>query len=337
MKQTFFLLTVLLLEPLATLTAAVADTPTPTADQGIRVARFKADREAALSFTLDDGWEDNATIAAPLFDRYGIHATFFLVPAVIPLNANEKKAQNKYGQVSWDRWKQIAQAGHEIANHTLHHVGLTKASNAVVQAEIDGGRQLIAQQIGITPVSFAYPGNARDDRVRKFVYAQHAVAREFETGYGRPEFTTEKANHLVDKALAEKRWMVAMLHAIVDGYAAFASASILEEHLKYVQTRQDRLWVDTFGVVGRYVKERDAATLNVKRDATSATITLTTGLDASLFNLPLTVVIEHVQAVSAEAKRAGESAPLPVTIDADRLLVELVPGAAPVTIRWRTK
>ena len=322
---------------LTALTASAADMPTPTTDQGIRVARFKADREAAISFTLDDGWEDNATIAAPLFDRYGFHATFFLVPAVIPLNDNEKKPNNKYGQISWDRWKQIAQAGHEIANHTLHHVSLTNSSNEVVQAEIDGGRQLIAQKIGIAPVSFAYPGNHRDDRVRKFVYARHAVAREFETGYGRPGFTTEKANQLVDKALAEKRWMVAMLHAIVDGYAAFSSASILEEHLKHVQTLNDRLWVDTFGNVGRYVKQRDAAKLSVKRDATSATIILTTGLDASLFNLPLTVVIEHVQAVTAEARREGESAPLPVTIAADRLLVEMAPGAAPVTIRWQTK
>jgi peptidoglycan/xylan/chitin deacetylase (PgdA/CDA1 family) len=322
---------------LTALAVSAADMPTPTTDQGIRVARFKADREAALSFTLDDGWEDNATIAAPLFDRYGFHATFFLVPGVIPLNDNEKKPINKYGQISWDRWKQIAQAGHEIANHTLHHLDLTKSSDEVAQAEIDGGRELIAQKIGITPVSFAYPGNHRDDRVRKFVYARHAVAREFETGYGRPGFTTGKANQLVDKALAEKRWMVAMLHAIVDGYAAFSSASILEEHLKHVQTLNDRLWVDTFGNVGRYVKERDAAKLSVNRDATSATIILTTGLDASLFNLPLTVVIEHVQAVTAEARREGESAPLPVTIAADRLLVELAPGAVPVTIRWRTK
>ena len=256
---------------------------------------------------------------------------------MIPLNDTEKKSDNKYGQISWDRWKQIAQAGHEIANHTLHHVGLTKSSNEVVRAEIDGGQQLIAQKIGITPISFAYPGNARDDRVRKFVYARHAVARESETGYGRPNFTTEKANQLVDKALADKRWMVAMLHAIVDGYAAFSSASILEEHLKYVQTLQNRLWVDTFGNVGRYVKERDAAKLSVKRDATSATITLTTDLDATLFNVPLTVVIDHVNAVSAEAKREGESALLPVTIVADRLLVEWVPGAMPVTIRWRNQ
>ncbi len=316
----------------AALVASAAD----VADTGIRVAAFKGDREAALTFTLDDGWEDNATLAAPLFERYGIPATFFLVPGTIPLHDNEK-GTHKYGQISWGRWKQIAQAGHEIGNHSLHHSKLTTLDEAAARAEIDGGRQLIAEKIGVTPVSFAYPGNGRDDRLRKFVYAQHAVAREFESGYGGAKFTTEKANGMVASALQQKRWMVTMLHAITNGYAAFPSASILDDHLKYVQPLQARLWVDTFGNVGRYVKERDAANLVVQRAATSATITLTTGLDTNLFNVPLTVVIEQVTAASAEAQRAGESARLPVTIDANRLLVEVVPGAAPVTIRWRTK
>jgi peptidoglycan/xylan/chitin deacetylase (PgdA/CDA1 family) len=316
--------------------AALAAPAADVADTGVRVARFKGDREAAFSFTLDDGWEDNATLAALLFDRYGIHATFFLVPGTIPLKDNEK-GTHKYGQISWGRWKQIVQAGHEIGNHGLQHRGLTKLDDAAACAEIAGGRQLISEKIGVTPVSFAYPGNGRDDRVRKFVYAQHAVAREFESAYGGEKFTTEKANGMVASAFQQKRWMVAMLHAITNGYAAFPNAGILEEHLKYIQPLQDRLWVDTFGNVGRYVKERDAAKLEVKREATSATLTLTTGLDASLFNVPLTVVIEHVAAASAEARREGAAAPLPVTIAADRLLVEVVPGTAPVTIRWQPK
>lgn len=336
MKCLSLFLTVQLLMPLAALTALAVDAPAPTTASGIRVARFKADREAALSFTLDDGWEDQATIAAPLFDRYGFHVTFFLVSGVIPLDDREK-GTHQYGQISWGRWRQIAQAGHEIGNHTLHHRGLTKLDDAAARAEIEGGRQRIIEKIGVAPVSFAYPGNGRDDRVRKLVYAQHAVAREFENGYGGKGFTTEKANGLVAAALKQQRWMVAMLHAITNGYAAFPNAGILEEHLKYIQPLQDRLWVDTFGNVGRYVKERDAAQLVAQRGATSATITLTTGLDANLFNVPLTVVIEHVQAASASATRAGVAAILPVTIEADRLLVEMVPGAAPVTVGWQTK
>jgi hypothetical protein len=154
------------------------------------------------------------------------------------------------------------------------------------------------------------------------------VGREFETGYGGKDFTTEKANALVDGTLKQKKWMVAMLLAIEKGYAAFPSAAVLEEHLKYVQTLKDRLWVDTIGNVGRYVKERDAAKLDVKKAENSATFTLTTPLDAKLFSVPLTVIIDAKGATAAEAKREGETAALPVTVAADRVMVDVVPGSA---------
>ena len=306
------------------------------ADLGVRVAKFKGDREAAVSFTLDDGWEVNATIAAPMFTKYGFHATFFLVPGRIP-DDDAPKGTHDYGKVPWKRWKEIAAAGHEIGNHTLHHPGLTKADDKTVETEIMGAYQHILDKIGIAPVSFAYPGNARDDRVRRFVFAQHAVAREFETGYGGKDFTTVKANALVDDALKQKRWMVAMLHAIEKGYAAFPSAAVLEEHLKYVQGLKDRLWVDTMGNVGRYVKERDAAKLEVKKAENGVSFTVTTALDAKLFSVPLTVSIDAKGATAAEAKREGDAAPLPVTIAADRILVDVVPGLAAVSVTWRTK
>lgn len=336
MRRVALLMVVGLLVPQTGLIAAATDAPEAATNQGVRVARFKADREAAISFTLDDGWEDNATIAAPLFDRHGIHATFFLVAGNIPGDEHEK-GTHKYGQITWDRWKQIARAGHEIGNHTLQHRGLTKSDDETVRAEIEGGWQLIADRIGVAPISFAYPGNGRDDRVRKFVLTRHAVAREFETAYGGKDFTTAKANALADSALQQKRWMVVMLHAITNGYAALPNAGVLEEHLKYVLTLQDRLWIDTFGNVGRYIKERDAVRLVVQRDASSATIALNTDLDAGLFNFPLTVVIERVQAVSADAKREGSPSPLPVTVADGRLMVDVVPGPVPVTVRWQTK
>lgn len=306
------------------------------ADSGVRVAKFKGDREAAVSFTLDDGWEDNATIAAPLFTKYGFHATFFLVPGQIPAD-DAAKGTHDYGKVPWKRWKEIAESGHEIANHTLHHPGLTKADDRTVETEVGGAYQRILDKIGVAPVSFAYPGNARDDRVRKFVYAQHAVAREFETGYGGKDFTTEKANALVDGTLKQKKWMVAMIHGIEKGYAAFSSAAVLDDHLKYVQTLKDRVWVDTFGSIGRYVKERDAAKLDVKKADNSVSFTLTTPLDAKLFCVPLTIIIDAKGATAAEAKREGETAALPVTVAADRVLVDVVPGSAPVSVTWRAK
>src|SRR5690348_705749 len=60
--------------------AAEASVSKPPA---VRIASYQGDRAAALSFTFDDGWEDAASIAAPMFDRHGLHATFFIVSGVL--------------------------------------------------------------------------------------------------------------------------------------------------------------------------------------------------------------------------------------------------------------
>lgn len=301
----------------------------------VRVAKFKNDREAAISFTLDDGWEDAATLGAPMLDKHGIKATFFLVPGRIP-DKDDHDAKDDYGRVSWASWKKVAQSGHEIASHTMHHPGLTKADDKTLASEVNDAYALLLEKFGTPPISFAYPFNARDERVRKVVYAKHTVAREFETGYGGPTFTTQKANALADATLMQKKWMVPMIHAIEKGYAAFTSAEVLDEHFKYVATLKDRIWIDTFGNIGRYVKERDAAKLDIKKIENGVTFTLTTPLDAKLFNVPLTVVVEiKAGAASAVVKRGNEV--LPITLTPEGIRVDVEPGAEPVMVTWRAK
>lgn len=78
-----------------TATQPVAGAPPDTA-AGVHVARFKDDREAAISFTIDDGREDAATVGAPLFDRYGIHVSFFLIVGGIPDVAGKSKVFINY-------------------------------------------------------------------------------------------------------------------------------------------------------------------------------------------------------------------------------------------------
>lgn len=300
----------------------------------VRIAKFKGDREAAISYTLDDGWEDAATLGAPMLDRHGIKATFFLVPGRIP-DVDNHDAKDDYGRVSWASWKKVANAGHEIASHSLNHPALTKADDQKLETEVNAAHALLLEKFGTEPLSFAYPYNARDERVRKVVYAKHAVAREFETGYGGPAFTTQKANALADQALMQKKWMVPMIHAIEKGYAAFTSADVLEEHFKYVATLKDRIWIDTFGNVGRYVKVRDAAKVAVSKIENGVSVTLTSPLDAKLFSVPLTLIVDAKNVASAEARRGADV--LPLTITADSIHVTAEPGAAPIAITWKSK
>ena len=88
MKFAIVLLTAMLLTPSAALPAAVADSSvTPDA---IRIAKFKGDRAAALSFTFDDNLRDQYDVAVPLPNKYGIRATFFVIPGRTP-ETNEEE------------------------------------------------------------------------------------------------------------------------------------------------------------------------------------------------------------------------------------------------------
>ena len=88
------------------------------------------------------------------------------------------------------------------------------------------------------------------------------------------------ANARIDAFIARKGWTVVLFHAVEHGFDHFPSAAVLEGHLKYVASLRDRLWVDTFGHVGLYLKERDAAKLESSLVEGGISFTLATPLDA---------------------------------------------------------
>jgi len=100
-------------------------------------------KEVALTF--DDGPHREYTLRLlDLLRGLNVRATFFLVgkkvdetPEVLPL---------------------IVQGGHEVANHTYHHINLDRATDAVVQSEIRQGNEAIRRACGVQPTAFRPPG-----------------------------------------------------------------------------------------------------------------------------------------------------------------------------------
>ena len=67
-----------------------------------------------VAITFDDGYEGTATIAAPILDRYGFHATVFVTPSEVGLP----------GFLTWEQVKAMAGNGVTIGSHTMHHTSL---------------------------------------------------------------------------------------------------------------------------------------------------------------------------------------------------------------------
>ena len=190
---------------------------------------------AAISFTFDDGLRSQVDWVLPVFEEFGFKVTFFVIAGRL--------------EVGWDEWRAIAQRGHEIGNHSLTHpAGGLPAVRAAgeLEHEISESARLIAENTGSTPVSFAYPFNKRNARVRAVARRYHPFVRETWHRYGAWWCNLWLANARVDRAIAHGEWLVPMLHGIETGFQP-VSREFLRAHLRHIAGR--RVLVDTFGAV----------------------------------------------------------------------------------------
>ena len=307
----------------------------------VEIARFAGNRVAAVSYTFDDGTMGHYTVAAPALERYGFRGTFGVV---VRKTADDPEAAEKLAaaggksdarRISWKEWRELVARGHEVANHGLDHRGLPALTEDELEREVEGARRIITEKVG-RPLTFIYPGNGRNPRVRDFVLKNHIAARDREERFGGSGFNVEKANGIVDKAIKTGQFIVVMMHAVAEvGYQP-VSKDELEGHLQYVSKLKDHVWVDTLANVSRYVRERDAAKVTIKVSAANrVTFDVASPLSPGLFNGPLTCVInagDH--AISASAQCVRDGAMMPAVISGNNVLVEVAPGTGDVTVWW---
>ena len=217
----------------------------------------------AVSLTFDDGRPCQLQKAIPMLNKFGLRGSFYINPR---------------GDAWRERlapWAEVAQAGHEVGNHTLSHFcsnnligrpgGLDDHSLEDVEADILAAQERLAE---IAPHqrhwSFAYPcyqtfvgrGNTHQSYVP-------VVARHFICGRAGGEYGIANIPHLVDlacvhglatdrmsgfemiglvEALASKgQWVILTFHDI-DGSRLTVGAYDFNLLLDYLQRRSDAIW-----------------------------------------------------------------------------------------------
>ena len=110
----------------------------------------------ALYLTFDDG--PNAAATEAILDTLaaeGVTAAFFMVGEHVrrfPATA-----------------RRVAEAGHQIGNHTQHHVKLHLLGPARIRAELEGAHATIAEVTGRAPRTFRAPHGCRNPFVGREV------------------------------------------------------------------------------------------------------------------------------------------------------------------------
>ena len=235
----------------------------------------------AVSLSYDDGGASQLERAVPLMEERGLRGTFYLAP----------KMEN---YVEWlQPWKEVAERGHEIGNHSLSHTcsrnfsndteakGLERSTLEEIEADVLEAERRLAEVIPAETRSFAYPcyqtdvgeGLTRQSYIP--IIAKHFIAARAvgEYAFANTPLNCDlhhlwchNAEHcrgpelvgLVQRAMRHGRWIIFAFHSIEGGRLGIAEYEFVEL-LDYLAEERETIWTAPVADVAEYlVRAREA-------------------------------------------------------------------------------
>jgi oligosaccharide reducing-end xylanase len=243
--------------------------------------------KGAITHGFDDNMNTNPTAQEQtIFDTYKFHISLHVQTA----------------SVNWANAKASFAKGHEISSHTVNHSSSNdgfQKSQAAIKSNVPGEKCVTVaypdcQQNGANTLSYFIAGRNCNGQVNDKTPGDFSQIGAVGVGSGQGGYTntTSGINAIADQAISKGGWAVCMHHGIGSQSHNWATTNLdaMKGHLKYLDENRNKIWMETFGNVARYIKERNAATLKVKSSTDSKfTITLTDNLADSIYNYPLTI------------------------------------------------
>lgn len=126
-----------------------------------------------IVITFDDGYQTVYTQAFPLMQKYGFHATVFLVPGVMK---NKSELYEKY--LKWNEIREMRKHGIDFSSHTVNHVRLDRLKKEGIEYELKKSKEMIENGLGERVTSFSYPF-AFPEENKLFVSSLKSLLQEY--------------------------------------------------------------------------------------------------------------------------------------------------------------
>lgn len=275
----------------------------------VTVARWPQDRAGAISLTFDDALATQLDVAGPILKKHRLNGTFFVSTGLGVWEARKEE------------WKQLANGGNELGDHTVHHPCLLPRiephsqgyTAEMMQSEIQTAAQeigrLLASNRGLT---FAYPcgdmsfGAPKDQAKNTALYLRYVSDVAFGARGAGPGGVQDPDDlsvlnvpdlgptagkdfggllALAEPAIRDHNWGVYCFHGIGGQYLS-VSAAALDELASYLDTHRE-IWTAPFGDVVRYIQERTSAAVETHENGGgSVDVALSWPLDSHIYDLP---------------------------------------------------
>ena len=262
----------------------------------ITITRWSGGAGAACSLTFDDGTLDQYTAAFPLLESRGLKATFFLTTGYrdegIWMDGTRARRL-----LTWDQAREIHRAGHELGSHGLYHrdMGLPREEAVyprLFEEEFGEAARRIREETGAPASFFAWPYFRSDSRARQASAGRYIAARDGYASASRlmafpdswfisppdpqavvsyallPSQTAEEWMNLAGHIEEIGGWLVLCFHGV-------DSPGIPRENLGWAPLPEARftgildflknpsVWTAPFGTVYRYIRQREAARIEL--------------------------------------------------------------------------
>ncbi|MFD3503371.1 polysaccharide deacetylase family protein [Streptomyces sp. NPDC058676] len=148
-------------------------TPVSTADLAARWRGRRPLPARPVLITFDDGYEGVHRHALPVLAKHGFAATVFVSTGWI--RGPHDTGGSLDTMLDWAQVRELAAADVEIGGHSHTHPPLDQLDDAALRHELIHCREIVTDELGTAPASFAYPYGYSSRRVRQAVR---------ETGYG---------------------------------------------------------------------------------------------------------------------------------------------------------
>lgn len=286
------------------------------------VTKFAHGKPCAFSMEYDDSMTSQVQNLMPLLAQYKFQVTFFINPS---------RPQYKAAIDVWE--KRVPAAGHELADHTMHHADTIGYEQAA--SEIGEVAKIIQRIIGhpiLTP--FGTPGGV------KWQVAEADLQRIFKDNNlfspGRQDFYQDGQGDITrfpKKALEANTWRQLGFHG-VGGEWLSTSVENMTTLFKFLDQNRDKMWIAPTGIIWKYIRQREALTrIDVKADGTIVPVFDEAKLQPfELYNVPLTMQVP-IPPTWKKVKAIVDGKPTPANVKGHIAELEFTPQAKSIVVK----